>query len=58
MEKENSQPKKGYWYEFYREECVLCGSHREFKIRRYTKKPENIFDRHHFSQYACGEHFM
>lgn len=52
------KPKKGYWYEFYYSECVLCGSHNETKIRRYSSKPKDPADRYHFSQYACQSHFI
>lgn len=49
--------KPRYWYEFYEEECVLCWRYYEYKVRRYTPKPENYGDRHHFSQYLCGDHY-
>lgn len=49
--------RRKYWYKFYYSECVLCGSHREYKERRYTKKPKDPSERHEFSQYACDSHF-
>jgi len=52
------KPKKGYWYKFYYEECVLCGSHREWKERMYTPKPKDPAERYDFSQYACEGHFL
>jgi len=47
-----------YHYEYYIEECVLCGRSTEYKIRVDGKRDkEKIESYYHFSQYACGEHF-
>lgn len=52
------KPKRGYWYEFFYSECVLCGSQRNYKYRVYDRpKPENDSERYHFEQFACGDHF-
>lgn len=45
-----------YWYEFWFSECVLCGSHKNYKERRYGPPPP-VQERYHFDQYACGDHF-
>jgi hypothetical protein len=48
-----------YWYEFFYEECVYCGRSTEYKRRVYDRpKPKNPEDRHHFSQFACPQHFV
>ena len=53
------KPKKGYWYEYFYDECVLCGAHHEHRYRVYDRpKPEEYWQRHHFSQFACDMHFM
>ncbi len=56
--KKKEGQEKDYWYEFFYEECVLCGRWHEEKYRIYDKpKPKEYKDRHHFRQYACGGHF-
>lgn len=47
---------RGCWYEFWIEECVLCGHTEEIRERRYTRKPP-IAERYHYTQDACGHHF-
>jgi hypothetical protein len=56
--KENKKPKKGYWYKFYEEECVLCGRYSVTKERQYTPKPESYLDRYVRREYACSGHFL
>lgn len=47
-----------YWYEFFHYECVLCGCGNTYKERRYTLKPKDADERHHFEQTACPQHFI
>lgn len=58
MAQEKPDKKVKYWYEFYHEECVLCGRGDDYKIRRYTPKPKEWMERHHYEQFACDGHFM
>jgi hypothetical protein len=58
MKEKEKKPKKGYWYKFFYEECVLCGAHYEWKERQYTPKPEDIAERYKHIEYACGGHFL
>lgn len=53
-----SKPKKGYWYHFTIETCVLCGRECVTKERRYTEKPKDYNDRYKYIEYACGGHFV
>jgi len=52
------KPLPPHWYEIWRKECVLCGRIEEYRVRRLTPKPERYWDRVHYSQDACGEHFL
>ena len=56
--KKSEKPRKGYWYLFWLDECVLCGIHEEGKIRQYTPKPIDPADRYEYSENACPGHFM
>jgi len=47
-----------HWYFITREECVLCGRSREYRERRYTRRPKRWQSRCAFSQFACSEHFL
>lgn len=58
MKEKEKKPKKGYWYKFYIEECVLCGWHMEWKERMYTPKPKDVMDRYERIEMACGGHFL
>ncbi len=56
--KEEKKPKKGYWYEFFYEDCVLCGRSTTEKYRVYDRpKPKDYNERHHFKEVACWGHF-
>lgn len=46
-----------HWYLVTIRECVLCGSGDETRQRRYDRKP-CASKRHHYKQFACGEHFL
>jgi len=51
--------KRSYWYMFFVEECVICGHTNEHKIRVYDKpKPDDVYERHIYSQFVCGCHFL
>jgi hypothetical protein len=52
------KPKKGYWYKYYTEECVLCGAGGTEKYRQYSPKPDNAAERYDYSQTVCGGHFL
>lgn len=58
MKEKEKKPKKGYWYKFYIEECVLCGCYEEWKERMYTPKPKDVMDRYERIETACGGHFL
>lgn len=52
----NPKEKRKYWYQYYIEECVLCGKQRIFKRREYdfsSDKEKTIYN-----QFACDHHFM
>ncbi len=55
---EKEKPIKGYWYKFFIDECVLCGTGETVKVRMYSPKPENPGDRYEYSQDVCDSHFM
>ena len=56
--KKEKKPKKGYWYKFWIEECVLCGRYTEGKYRMYTHKPKDVMDRYERTETACYGHFL
>lgn len=58
MDKEEHKKTAKYWYYISYEECVLCGRYHEYRTRMYTPKPEDPEDRHCYSQFVCGEHFL
>lgn len=59
METVTSKWVKGnYHYEFYIEECVLCGSGKEWKERKTGPAPENRELVYHYIQFAHDSHFM
>lgn len=48
MENKNTQVK--YWYEFYYYFCPLCNKTEIYKERKYTNKPKNHGNRHHWEE--------
>ena len=43
-----------YWYELFYEECMVCGSPNDSRVRHYGKKPLNRSLRVHYTQQYCG----
>lgn len=58
LTKKSKKPKKGYWYKFFYQDCVLCGRENRWKERQYTEPPKDSQDRHEHRDYACDYHFM
>ena len=47
------------WYFIFRSECALCGAPKDYRERRYTRKPKNPAKRYEYgAPWACDDHFM
>lgn len=42
--------RRAEWYEFFTEECPVCGRTETWKEARYTKKPLDVTERYHYEQ--------
>ena len=42
--------KRKYWYFIVYEECPVCGRGKEYRERRYTRRPNDARKRHKFEQ--------
>ena len=59
-EKKDKRKRKSlapHWYFVSYHECVLCGSHKTYRERRFDPKPDDWQKRVDFTEYACGDHF-
>jgi hypothetical protein len=54
----SSRPKRGYWYKYFTNECVLCWGGETWKERQYTPKPKDPAERYSFEQFAHDSHFL
>lgn len=35
-----------YWYKFYHHYCPVCGRENTYKVRMFTPKPDDVYERH------------
>lgn len=47
-----------HWYFIWIWECVLCGTTRITRERRYGRKPRDPSRTHDYEQGACSGHFL
>jgi hypothetical protein len=54
MSESAARPRRRHWYEVWYWECPICGSHKTFRERRYTRKPKDHRKRIHYEQVGCA----